>query len=411
MPKSIKSEIAKIYKSESGQVLASLVRILGDYDLAEEALQVAFKIALEKWPQEGMPKNPTPWLISTGKFKAIDWIRRKKRGNELLGQEHLFSKKYNQPQVFEKHLIEDDQLRLIFYCCHPGLPLDSRIALCLRDFCGMTTKEIGQAYLVSNEAIKKRISRAKALFREKDIPYQIPARSELSKRLNAVLHVIYLIFNEGYSASSGEKRIRKELMDDAIYLSRTLVELIPTPESLGLLALFLLQESRRESRTTENGEIIPLEHQDRSLWNQHLIREALQLIQKAIMSGKMGPYTLQAAIASVHAVADSVETTQWDLIVDYYDMLLSINPSPVIELNRAIAIGMKEGPKTGLIIINELLKENNLVSYHLIYSAKADFSKKLGLRDEAIQAYELAIKFTNQEPEQKYLQQQLSEML
>lgn len=411
MPDSIKTEIAKIYKFESGRVLSGLVRILGSYDIAEEAMQTAFKIALEKWPEEGIPKNPYSWLISTGRFKAIDWIRREKRGQELLAENFSFNKGYSEPQVFEKHMVEDDQLRLIFFCCHPALPLDSRIALCLRDFCGMTTKEVARAYLVSNEAIKKRISRAKALFREKNIPYEIPTRSELSNRLNAVLHVIYLIFNEGYSASSGEDRIRKELMDEAIYLSCKLVDLIATPESLGLLALLLLQESRRESRTTESGDIIPLEQQDRSLWNQHLIREALQLIHQAIMSGRLGPYTLQAAIASVHAVAESVENTQWDLIIDYYDMLLSINPSPVVELNRAIAVAMQEGPKAGLSIINQLLKEGNLDSYHLIYSAKADFSRRLGFTNEAIKAYKRAIELVRQEPERKYLQQQLSNML
>lgn len=405
MPDSIKTEIAKIYKFESGRVLSGLIRILGSYDIAEEAMQTAFKIALEKWPEEGIPENPYSWLISTGRFKAIDWIRREKRGQELLAENFSFNKGYSESQVFEKHMVEDDQLRLIFFCCHPALLLDSRIALCLRDFCGMTTKEVARAYLVSNEAIKKRISRAKALFREKNIPYEIPTRSELSNRLNAVLHVIYLIFNEGYSASSGENRIRKELMDEAIYLSRKLVDLIATPESLGLLALLLLQESRRESRTTESGDIIPLEQQDRSLWNQHLIREALQLIHQAIMSGRLGPYTLQAAIASVHAVAESVENTQWDLIIDYYDMLLSINPSPVVELNRAIAVAMQEGPKAGLSIINQLLKEGNLDSYHLIYSAKVDFSRRLGFTNEAIKAYKRAIELVRQEPERKYLQQ------
>jgi RNA polymerase sigma-70 factor (ECF subfamily) len=406
-----KRKIAKIYKSESGRVLASLVRILGNFDLAEEAVQEAFSIALEKWPTEGIPKNPYSWLISTGKFKAIDSIRKKKRGRELLAENiSLNNEIQHEPEVYEKHVVEDDQLRLIFFCCHPSLPLDSRIALCLSDFCGMTTEEIARAYLLSFEAIKKRISRAKATFREKNIRYEIPFRSELTSRMDAVLHVVYLIYNEGYSASSGEDHMRKELTEEAIYLCRKLVDLISTPESLGLLALLLLQESRRASRVTAKGDLIPLENQDRSLWDQHLIREGMQLIHQAVMSGRMGPYTLQAAIASVHAVADSVQNTQWDLIVGYYDMLLSINPSPVVELNRAIAVGMQEGPEAGLSIINNLLKEDKLDSYHVLYSAWADFLKRLGHKDEAIKAYKRAIELARQEPERRYLQYQLTEI-
>ncbi len=341
--RNIQREIATIYKSESGRVLASLVRILGDLDLAEEALHEAFNIALEKWPEEGIPKNPYSWLISTGKFKAIDSIRRLKHGRELLAENFLPDDGiYEDSHVLEENIVEDDQLRLNFFCCHPALPLDSRIALALRDVCGMTTEEISRAYLVSFEAIKKRISRAKALIREKKIPYEIPSRIEISSRMNAILHVIYLIFNEGYSASSGKAHIRKELTDEAVYLCRQLVELIPTPESLGLLALLLLQESRRSSRVTENGDPIPLENQDRTLWDQNLIQEGMLLINQSIMSGRLGPYTIQTAIASVHAVAESVQNTQWDLIVDYYDMLLSITPSPFVELNRAIAVGMQK---------------------------------------------------------------------
>lgn len=389
-----------------------MVRILDDFDLAEEALQEAFKVALEKWPKEGIPKNPYSWLISTGKFKGIDRIRRSKRGREILSENFLFyNEKYYEPQVWEKHVVEDDQLRLIFYCCHPSLPLDSRIALCLRDFCGMTTKEIACAYLVSPEAIKKRISRAKALFREKDIPYEIPTKSELKNRMNAVLHVIYLIFNEGYSASSGDDHIRKELTEEAIYLCRRLVDLMSTPESLGLLALLLLQESRKEARVTKNGDLIPLDQQDRSIWDKELIREGMQLIHHAIMSGRIGPYTLQAAIASVHAAADSVENTQWGLIIYYYDMLLSVNPSPIVELNRAIAVGMQKGPEAGLSIINNLLSENKLESYHLIHSARAKFSKEVGLKDEAIKSYQKAIELARQEPESRYLKNQLSKIL
>ncbi len=412
MQDNIKKEIAKIYKSEFGRVLASLVRILGDLDLAEEALQEAFTVALKKWPKEGIPKNPYSWLISTGKFKAIDSIRRLIRGRELLLENFPDNNTVNpEPQVFDKFEVEDDQLRLIFLCCHPSLPLDSRIALSLREVCGMNTEEIARAYLVSSETVKKRISRAKALFREKKIPYEIPSRSEIGNRMDAVLHVIYLIFNEGYSASSGEDRIRKELTDEAVFLCRKLVDLITTPECLGLLALLLLQESRRESRVTKSGDIIPLEKQNRCLWNQNLIQEAMQLIHQSIMSGRLGPYTLQAAIASVHAVADSVQNTQWDLIIEYYDMLLSINPSPIVALNRAIAVGMQKGPKAGLSIINKLLKENKLGSYHLIYSAQADFLKRLGLKDEAVKAYKQAIELVHQEPERRYLKNQLSDIL
>jgi len=408
----IQNDIAAIYKSESARVLASLVRILGDLDLAEEALQEAFNIALEKWPEEGVPKNPYSWLISAGKFRAIDSIRKLKRGNEILSENFSIGDEvYEETYNLEKTLVEDDQLRLIFFCCHPTLPLDSRIALSLREVCSMKTEEISRAYLLSTETIKKRISRAKALIREKQLPYEIPSKSEISRRMSAVLHVIYLIFSEGYSASSGENHLRKELTDEAIYLSRQLVNLNPTPESLGLLALLLLQESRRESRVNENGDPIPLEKQNRSLWDQNLIQEGLQLIHQAIISGRLGPYTIQATITSVHAVADSVENTQWNLIVDYYDMLLSITPSPFVELNRAIAVGMHHGPSAALTIINKLLAEDKLTSYHLLYAAKADFSKRLGLKDEAVQAYKKAIELARQEPEQRYLKNQLTEIL
>ncbi len=412
----IKTEIGKIYKSESGRVLASLIRILGDLDLAEEALQDAFYKALEKWPKEGIPKNPYSWLVSAGKFKAIDSIRRLGRGKELFPEKLSLEKEdldgdFIDPQDWENILIEDDQLRLIFYCCHPLIPLDSRIALSLKEVCGMSTDEIAQAYLVSFETIKKRISRAKALIKEKKIPYEIPSKAEVTRRTDAVLHVIYLIYNEGYSASSGEVHIRRELTEEAIFLSRKLVELSSSPESLGLLALLLLQESRRESRVTKNGDLIPLENQDRSLWDKKLIREGVQLIQHAVMSGRLGPYTLQAAIASVHTLADSVQNTQWNLIIGYYDMLLTINTSPVVELNRAIAVGMHEGPEAGLAIIQRLLKNKELDSYHIIYSAQAELLKRLGRKKEAIKAYKQALELVHQEPEERYLKKQLSKIL
>ena len=405
-------EIGRIYKAESGRVLANLIRILGDLDLAEEALQEAFSVAMEKWPLEGVPENPYSWLISTGKFKAINALRRVGRGKELVAENFANEEEISIDQLpWEKYLVEDDQLRLIFFCCHPLLPLDSRIALSLREVCGMSTLEIARAYLVPIETIKKRISRAKTLIKETNIPFEIPSKAELNRRIGAVLHVVYLIFNEGYSASSGENHIRKELTDEAIFLNRKLVDLIATPESLGLLALLLLQESRRVSRVTQSGDLIPLEDQDRSLWDQALIREGVQLIQTAVMSGRLGPYTLQAAIASVHALADSLENTQWELIVGYYDMLLSMNPSPVIELNRAIAVGMHKGPAAGLEIIEDLVNSEKLHTYHTLYAAQAEFSKKLGLKEKAIEAYRRAIKLARQAPEQRYLKKQLSETL
>lgn len=411
MAANIRNQIEIIYKEQSGRVLASLFRILGDFDQAEEALHEAFNVALEKWPLEGVPKNPTSWLISVGKFKTLDSKRRLKRGKEIESEIYSEVDEINiNRDSSDKNLIDDDQLRLIFYCCHPLLPMDSRIALSLRDVCGMKTGEIAHAYLVPNETIKKRISRAKKLFREKNISYEIPSKSEINERMNSVLHVIYLIYNEGYSATSGENLIKKDLTDEAIFLSRKLVDLFSSPESFGLLALLLLHESRRISRVTTEGDLIPLEKQDRSLWNVNQIKEAIQLIHTAIMSGRLGPYTIQAAIASVHAAADSVETTRWDLIINYYDLLLSTHPSPVVELNRAIAVGMYKGAEEGLLLIDKLLDENELKSYHLIYSAKADFSQKLGKLNEAVEAYEAAISLTNQKAEERYLHKKLAEI-
>jgi len=409
----IKLEIGKIYKTESSRVLASLIRILGNLDLAEEAMQAAFSIAMEKWPKDGIPNNPYSWLVSTGKYKTIDTIRRTNRGKELLAEVSLLDcERIEQPSVeqlvLEKHLVEDDQLRLIFYCCHPDLSLDSRIALALREVCGMTTLEISQAYLVPIETIKKRISRAKARIKQNNIAYEIPTKTDLKRRMEAVLHVIYLIFNEGYCASVGEDHIRKELTEEAIYLSRQLVSLISTTESIGLLALLLLQESRREARMTENGDIISLDNQDRSRWNQNLIQEGLQLIQQAVMSGRLGPYTLQAAIASVHSVAESVKKTQWELIIAYYDMLLTINPAPIIELNRAIAVGTHQGPNAGLDIIEQLIKQNKLSTYPTLFAAKAEFSKQLGSVNIAKQAYQRAIELVRPGPEERYLKEQLA---
>lgn len=410
MQVNINDAISQIYKSESGRVLATLIRILGDFHRAEEAMQEAFSVALEKWPKEGIPKNPYSWLVSTGKFKAIDAIRRVKRGRELMEENALLSTG-NDADDPEFDLLEDDQLRLIFFCCHPVLPLDARIALALRDVCAMRTEEIARAYLLPTETIKKRISRAKALFRDKNIPFEIPPKSEMAGRLNAVLHVIYLIFNEGYAATAGDNHLRKELTDEAIFLCRKLVALTPAPEGMGLLALLLIQEARRESRVTEDGELIALEAQDRTRWHRGLINEGISFIQQAIMSGRLGPYTLQAAIASVHAVADSLENTQWDLIVGYYDMLLTIQPSPIISLNRAIAVGMKDGPEAGIALIDALAGDARLKSHHLTYAARADFLKRLNSKDDAIEAYEKAIELCQSGPERRYLEKQLAEIL
>ncbi len=407
----IHSEIANIYKSLSGRVLATLLRLLGDHDLAEEALQEAFAAALETWPREGLPHNPAAWLVSAGRFRIIDSMRRDSRRRELL-RDHVDATDLHaarQPE-WDDSIAVDDRLRLIFFCCHPLLPADARIALALRDVCGMRTDEIARAYLIGPETIKKRIARAKALFRQKNIPYEVPSAAEIGARLNTVLHVVYLIFNEGYAAAAGADRIRRDLTDEAIFLARTLTELTQAPESLGLLALLLLQEARRASRTDVNGEIVALEDQDRSLWDRNLIREGVDLIQRAIMFGRIGPYTLQAAIASVHAQADSVASTQWDLIVDYYDMLLQLNKSPVVELNRAIAVSMLNGPAAGLELLETLLNSGELHSYHLLFAAKADFLFKLGRFPEAAAACSKAIELVEQDAERRYLQRRLREI-
>ncbi len=392
---SVASEIERIYKADSHRVLATLMRILGDLDQAEEALQEAFSAALRQWPTEGLPQNPFAWLISAGKFKAIDAARRSAKEREILTQQTQAQKVY-EPR--ETYLVEDDRLRLIFYCCHPQVPVDSRIALALRDVCGLSTEDIARLYLVPGETIKKRISRAKAQIKELDIPYEIPAASDLAERLASVLQVIYLIFTEGYAP------LRPELTAEAIFLGRHLVGLLPTPQSLGLMALLLIQESRNDARISRTGEIIPLEKQDRSLWKRDLIDEGLQLLHRAVLSGRLGSYGIQAAIASVHAAADSVESTEWNLIVDYYDMLLSIQPSPVIELHKAIAVGMHEGPEAGLLQIEKLAAAESLKSYHFLFAAKAEFYKKLGRTAEAILAYRSALALVRHEPERRYLE-------
>ena len=399
--------IEQIYRAEAGRVLATLVRLLGDLDLAEEALQEAFSVAIERWPREGVPHNTYAWLVSTGRFKAIDSLRKEKRGHQLLKGQPAVA----QPEPrLEKQLVEDDQLRLIFYCCHPSLNLDARIALALREVCGMRTAEIATAYLTSSDAIKKRISRAKAQIRAEKIAYEIPSQTELKSRLNAVLHVIYLVFNEGYSASTGESHIKGELTREAIFLGRYLAGLLPQPEALGLLSLMLLQESRKEARLTAEGEIIALEEQQRSLWNHQLIEEGVELLQQVILSGQMGPYSLQAAIASVHALADSIENTRFDLIVNYYDILLKIQNSPIIALNRAIAVGMSQGPEAALKIIDEIKSNKQLAAYATTHAARAEFLLRLDQDNEAALAYGQALALAQSGAERRYLEKKLAEI-
>ena len=389
-----------------------MIRILGDFDRAEEALQEAFAIALEKWPKEGIPKNPIAWLVSTGKFKGIDVLRRDNHGKKLIIEKVIENKKtFSEPKEWDEEILEDDQLRLIFTCCHPHLSIEARIALSLKVVCRMKTEEIARAYLISIEAMKRRITRAKAQIREKRIPYEIPSKTELAKRLDAVLHVIYLIYNEGYSATIGNEYIKNELSKEAVFLIREIVKLLPNSEAMGLLALLLLHESRSKTRIDSEGNPIPLELQDRSKWNKNLISEAMRLIQKSMMSGRIGQYTIQAAIASVHASASSVKTTNWELIIYYYKMLLSLIPSPIIELQLSIAIGMKDGYKKGKELIEELLKNNQLKSYYQAYVAHANFAEKSGDNKCAIESLNYALKYVHQEPEKRFIKKKLKKIL
>ncbi len=392
-------------------MLATLIRLLGDFDRAEEAMQEAFRVALEKWPVAGIPGNPTAWLISTGRFKGIDALRRDARGNELFnGEVRSSTTSADGPETWIGENVDDDQLRLIFTCCHPTVPLDGRIALSLRDVCGLTTDEIAKAYLVSTETMKKRISRAKASIRRNRIPYEIPTKSELKKRLDAVLHVVYLVYNAGFAAPLGGKHIRSELTSEGLFLSRLIAELIAETESIGLLALLLFHESRAATRVDESGLPVPLEDQDRSRWDRKLIVEGLQLLQRAMMSGSVGVYTVQAAIASVHAQAESVQTTNWSVIVSYYDLLLDRTKSPVVEMNRAIALAMRDGPEAGIAIIDRLITEGKLADYHLAHAARADLARRAGMLTEAVRSYRRALELVAQEPERRYLERRLAEL-
>ncbi|MFZ0392695.1 MAG: RNA polymerase sigma factor [Terracidiphilus sp.] len=415
MPELVSSTIETLYRSESGRVLATLVRLLGDLDLAEESMHEAFAAALESWKLDGIPAKPRPWLISTARFKAIDALRRRARfsGAERDLVAHIESRANNTPSGMEEigdEEIEDDRLRLIFTCCHPALPPEAQVALTLREICGLTTEEIARAFLVSPATLAQRIVRAKTKIRETPIPYEVPTPQELPQRLDAVLQVIYLVFNEGYSAGAGAEVTRAELTGEAIRLGRLLTEFQPEPEVIGLLSLMLLQESRRAARTSPAGELILLENQDRSLWNREQIAEGVALLKKALNSRRFDPYTLQAAIAAVHAEAESVAATDWRQIVAIYDQLVRMQPSPVVYLNRAVAVAMRDGPEAGLKHIDAVLAQGELANYYLAHSARADMCRRLGRTAEARTSYEKALSLTQQEPERQFLEERIRQL-
>lgn len=398
-----------IYRTESRRVLATLIRLLRDFDLAEDAMHDAFASALRQWPADGVPANPRAWLVSAGRFKAIDHLRRRAKFDASV---HDLTQQL-EAQISEPDLdsaIKDDQLRLIFTCCHPALPPEARVALTLRELCGLTTEEIARAFLVPAPTIAQRIVRAKAKIRDANIPYQVPSMRELPERLDTVLQVVYLIFNEGYFASSGPSLTRADLSGEAIRLSRILLELMPATEVMGLLALMLLQESRRAARASASGEVILLADQDRSLWNRDQIAEGSALVRRAMSSPEIGPYTVQAAIAGVHAHALDSDSTDWSRIVELYDVLLLGGPSPVVELNRAVAVAMRDGPQAGLAIIDDLLERGELAGYHLAHSARADLCRRLGRTEEARASYERARKLSSLEPERRFYEKRLSEL-
>ena len=417
VPEQLSRTIETLYRSESGRVLATLVRLVGDLDLAEESMHEAFAAALDTWPKTGIPDKPRPWLISTARFKAIDAMRRRARFDgaqkdlvaHMESRAHDASGKDKDEETGDEE-IEDDRLRLIFTCCHPALPAEGQVALTLREICGLTTEEIARAFLATPSTLAQRIVRAKTKIRETPIPYEVPTPEDLPQRLAAVLQVIYLVFNEGYSAAAGAEVTRAELTSEAIRLGRLLAELQPEPEVIGLLSLMLLQESRRAARTSPTGELILLENQDRALWNRSQIAEGVALVEKALKSRRFGPYTLQAAIAAVHAEAESSAATDWRQIVALYNQLVRIQPSPVVYLNRAVAIAMCDGPEAGLTHIDAVLEHGELANYYLAHSARAELCRRLGRTAEARSAYEKALALTQQEPERQFLQQRIRQL-
>ena len=406
----VPARIEAIYRAESRRIYATLVRLLGDFDLAEEALHDAFRAALEQWPRDGVPGNPRAWLVSTGRFKAIDGIRRRARFDAIDDVAEQVDAIEDPTATRDDEGIEDDRLRLVFTCCHPALSPDAQVALTLREVCGLTTEEIAQAFLTAAPTLAQRIVRAKSKIRDARIPYQVPTPDELPQRLEIVLRVIYLVFNEGYSASSGQSLMRLDLSGEAIRLGRLLVGLLPEPEAVGLLAMMLLQESRRAARISPTGELVLLSDQDRSRWNREQISEGSTLVRRAVASRRVGPYTLQAAIAAVHANAASADATDWSEIVGLYDVLLRIEPSPVVELNRAVAVSMRDGPAAGLALIEAILARGDLDDYHLAHAARADLCRRLGETAQARASYERAVALARQEPECRFLVRRIAEL-